>query len=71
MNGGFIIARGADIYVVFSDLSVVRCGGLAALSDGEADAIMLAYADACREGTPEQIIKRTARDYCTYASWYK
>lgn len=55
----FIIAKGSEIYAVFSNLSVVKCDGLAAITDSDADTIMCAYANACRDEDPERIIKKT------------
>lgn len=56
---GFIIAKGADIYMVFSNLTVIKCDKIAAMSDEDADMIMLSYANACYEDDPEKIIKKT------------
>ncbi|MBO5945412.1 MAG: hypothetical protein J6Q69_02280 [Clostridia bacterium] len=55
----FLIAKGSDIYAVFSNLSVTKCDGLAALTEEDADSIMCAYANACRDEDPERIIKKT------------
>ena len=59
LGGGFIIAKGADIYMVFSNLSVIKCDKIAAMSDEDADAIMLAYASSCTDNDPEMVIKKT------------
>jgi aspartate carbamoyltransferase catalytic subunit len=58
-QAGFIIAKDADIYMVFSNLSVIKCDKIAAMSDEDADMIMLSYANACREDNPEKVIKQT------------
>lgn len=58
-EAGFIIAKGADIYMIFSDLSVIKCDKIAAMSDEDADMIMLSYAHACHEDDPERVIKKT------------
>ena len=58
-GAGFIIAKGGDIYEVFNDLSVVKCDKLAAMSDEDADLIMLSYANACKEEDPERVIRKT------------
>jgi hypothetical protein len=58
-KAGFILAKDADIYMVFSNLSVVKCDKIAAMSDEDADMIMLSYANACREDDPEKVIKKT------------
>lgn len=58
-QAGFIIAKGADIYMVFSNLSVIKCDKIAAMSDESADTTMLSYANACREEDPEMVIKKT------------
>ena len=56
---GFIIAKGSDFYMVFNDLSVIKCDGIAAMSDEDADMIMLSYATASREENPEKLIRDT------------
>jgi ATP-dependent protease HslVU (ClpYQ) peptidase subunit len=58
-QAGFIIAKDADIYMVFSNLSVIKCDKIAAMSDEDADMIMLSYANACLEDNPEKVIKQT------------
>ena len=58
-RAGFIIAKDGDIYMVFSNLSVIKCDKIAAMSDEDADMIMLSYANACHEDDPEKIIKKT------------
>ena len=58
-SAGFIIAKGADIYIVFSNLAVLKCDKIAAMSDEDADMTMLSYANACCEDDPEMIIKKT------------
>ena len=58
-KAGFIIAKGADIYAVFSNLSVIKCDKLCALSEEDADLTMISYANACREENPEMLIKKT------------
>ena len=58
-GAGFIIAKGADIYMVFSNLSVIKCDRIAAMSDEDADEIMLAYANSCPDEDPEMVIKKT------------
>ena len=58
-KAGFIIAKGSDIYMVFNNLSVIKCDKIAAMSDEDADMIMLSYANACPEEDPEKIIKKT------------
>ena len=45
--------------MVFSNLSVIKCDKIAAMSDEDADMIMLSYANACHEDDPEKIIKKT------------
>jgi hypothetical protein len=45
--------------MVFSNLSVIKCDKIAAMSDDDADAIMLAYANSCKEDDPEMVIKKT------------
>ena len=59
IGAGFIIAKDSDVYIVFSDLSVIKCDKMAAMSDEDADVIMLSYASACREADPEVVIKKT------------
>ncbi len=54
----FILAKGADIYLIFNDLSVFKCDKLVVMSDGEEDVMMFSYANACREENPEKIIKK-------------
>ena len=58
-KAGFIIAKGADIYMVFSNLSVIKCDKLCAMSDEDADVIMISYANASSEDDPEMLIKKT------------
>ena len=58
-KAGFLIAKGADIFAVFDDLSVVKCDKIAAIDEEDADMIMLSYANACREEDPEMVIKKT------------
>ena len=53
------IAKGSDIFVIFADLSVTKCDKIAAISEEDADTIMLSYANACREKDPEMVIKKT------------
>ena len=59
IGAGFIVAKDSDVYIVFSDLSVIKCDKMAAMSDEDADVIMLSYASACREADPEKVIKKT------------
>ena len=59
VDAGFIIAKDGDIYMIFSSLAVIKCDKIAAMSDEDADVIMLAYANACHEDDPERIIKKT------------
>ena len=59
VRAGFILAKGADIYMIFNNLSVIKCDKIAAMSNEDADTIMLSYANACREEDPEKIIKKT------------
>ena len=59
IGAGFIVAKDSDVYIVFSDLSVIKCDKMAAMSDEDADVIMLSYASACREADPEVVIKKT------------
>ena len=58
-EAAFILAKGSDIFVIFADLSVTKCDKIAAISEEDADTIMLSYANACREKDPEMVIKKT------------
>ena len=55
----FIIAKGADIFIIWDDLSVIKCDRIAAISDKDSDVMMLSYANACKEENPELLIKKT------------
>ena len=59
IDASFIFAKGSDIYVMFDDLSVVKCAGLAVLSDGNLDGLMRTYAEACGEREPLALIRKT------------
>ena len=60
VNANFILARGSDVYVMFNDLSVVKCGGIAVFSDDNGtDELMRVYAEACGERDPLALIRKT------------
>ena len=59
VDAGFIFAKDGEIFVVFGDLSVVKCKGLAALSGDSADTLMYAYARGSCEGDPEALIRKS------------
>ena len=58
VDTSFIFAHGSDIYVVRGDLSVLKCRGAAAISDNDADEILVSYACASRIASPEETIRR-------------
>lgn len=59
VDADFIFAKGSDIYVMYNDLSIIKCAGLAAISDGSLDGLMLTYAEACGEREPIALIRKT------------
>lgn len=59
VDAGFIFAKGSDIYMMYNDFSVIKCAGLAALSDGNLDGLMRTYAEACGEREPLALIRKT------------
>ena len=58
IDADFILARGGDMYVIRGDLSVLKCRGAAAISDNDADEILVAYACASGIASPEETVRR-------------
>jgi ATP-dependent protease HslVU (ClpYQ) peptidase subunit len=58
-SAAFIFAKDSDIYVMFSDLSVVKCDGFAAISNEDADIIMKSYVAKSSEEDPYELIRKT------------
>lgn len=56
-KAAFILAKDADIFVIFDDLSVTKCDGMAALSPEDAETCLLGYVSASQEENPERLIR--------------
>ena len=59
-KASFLFAKDGNIYVMYGDLSVAKCQGIAALSNETADdSLMYAYARSDGERDPEALIRKT------------
>lgn len=58
LEAGFIFVKDTDIYLMFGDLSVIKCNKMAAISEGFADIMMVTYANSSKEEDPERLVKK-------------
>lgn len=60
LDAMFILAKGADIYVILNDLSVFKGNKIVAISDEDKDRCSMFFdAMSCSEKDPEKLLKKT------------